>query len=246
MEFEYFRLRCNEKLEGHSHSNLHICLIKSGGFTENYDDLEKDCDSETIRISPASARHNLTAYDSYSRESHGAIVELPYHTIRGLPAPLTSSVFINSLSAQRIKDKIFQSWENEDQFSVESAALELVARAVSNAKELQVPHWLDEFKLELLSSSENPYSLAKLANRFGRHRSHISRSFRKWYGRTPSAHICSFRLSAAERSLRESDQPIVQIALEQGFVDQAHFSKAFVQQFRQPPARYRKFARGQS
>jgi AraC family transcriptional regulator len=57
--------------------------------------------------------------------------------------------------------------------------------------------------------------------------SHFSRAFRATVGETPHAYIMRRRVERAQHLIRVTNQPLVEIALECGFADQAHLTKLF-------------------
>jgi AraC family transcriptional regulator len=57
--------------------------------------------------------------------------------------------------------------------------------------------------------------------------SHFSRAFRATVGEAPHAHIMRRRVERAQHLIRVTNQPLVEIALECGFSDQAHLTKLF-------------------
>jgi AraC-like DNA-binding protein len=66
----------------------------------------------------------------------------------------------------------------------------------------------------------------------------LSRQFRIMFGTSPYRYLLMRRLEfARERIHRE--RPLVEVALDAGFADQAHFTRAFRSAFGLTPARYR-------
>jgi AraC family transcriptional regulator len=57
--------------------------------------------------------------------------------------------------------------------------------------------------------------------------SHFFRTFRKTFGEAPAAYIMRRRIVRAQQRMLSSQVPLVQIALECGMCDQAHFSRVF-------------------
>ena len=70
--------------------------------------------------------------------------------------------------------------------------------------------------------------------------SHFIRAFSNTVGTAPYAWCVQKRVQHAEALLTETHLPIVQIALECGFTDQAHFTKAFAKANGTTPARWRR------
>ena len=63
----------------------------------------------------------------------------------------------------------------------------------------------------------------------------LERRFRKHLGKTPHEYIAQVRLENARQMLLETDKPIGTIALESGYADHSHFSRAFFRYFGMPP-----------
>jgi len=70
--------------------------------------------------------------------------------------------------------------------------------------------------------------------------SHFIRAFSNTVGIAPYAWFMQKRVQHAEALLSGTQLPIAQIALECGFTDQAHFTKAFAKANGTTPARWRR------
>jgi AraC-like DNA-binding protein len=68
--------------------------------------------------------------------------------------------------------------------------------------------------------------LDDLAALVGYSRSYLVRAFKKTYGMTPYAYLINCRVQRARHALRRGEK-IVDVALETGFADQAHFQRIF-------------------
>jgi AraC family transcriptional regulator len=233
MLLESFSLPGRSTLKGHGHLPLHACLLREGGFAERVGAVWRECGAGVVRISPGSTHHELEVSGPGAR---GQILEIPGALAIGLPRHPTRSVFLDAPPAGN-------SWARlaapTSRFEAESAALELVARATASVPHADPPSWLSELKDELDATIGAP-SLARLARRIGRHRSHVARSFRSWYGRPIGAHARARRAAIVEIRLRTTDESIADLAGDLGFVDQAHLTRVFRDHYGVPPARYRR------
>lgn len=72
---------------------------------------------------------------------------------------------------------------------------------------------------------------------------HLARCFRQSLGIAPMAYVRRYRLSRARQQLVTTDLPITRIALDTGFREVAHFSRAFRAQFGVSPRILRDHAR---
>jgi AraC-like DNA-binding protein len=82
-------------------------------------------------------------------------------------------------------------------------------------------------------------SVASLAGACNISVSALERRFRKHLGTTPHQYIHAVRLDSARQMLLETDKPIGTIALETGFADHSHFTRAYSRRFGLSPRRER-------
>jgi AraC-like DNA-binding protein len=80
-------------------------------------------------------------------------------------------------------------------------------------------------------------SLAELAATAGVSRFQLLRGFAREFGLTPHAYVMQERVRLARRLLR-AGQSIAEAALDSGFADQSHMTRAFVRQLGVTPGRY--------
>lgn len=84
-----------------------------------------------------------------------------------------------------------------------------------------------------------PLASADLAKLAGLSLSQFERTFRKAFGASPRQYLLRVRTEHACRLLTETDDTVGVIALECGFYDHAHFTRAFVTIMGLTPSRYR-------
>ena len=88
---------------------------------------------------------------------------------------------------------------------------------------------------------ERPISLAELAALCQLSQSQLLRAFRQRYGTTPHKYLLKRRIEKAKRVLlSETEIPLAQIALDLGYADQSHLSRAFVAATGVTPNRFRR------
>ncbi len=83
----------------------------------------------------------------------------------------------------------------------------------------------------------SPVSLAELADLSGVSRFQLLRGFAREVGATPHAYLVQQRVRLARQFLA-AGHPIVNAAINAGFADQSHMTRAFVRQFGVTPGRY--------
>lgn len=86
-------------------------------------------------------------------------------------------------------------------------------------------------------------SVAALASACNLSVSALERRFRKHLDKTPHQYINEVRLTHARQMLLETDRPVGSIALETGFADHSHFTRAYKRHFGEPPRATRSASR---
>ncbi|WP_168734715.1 AraC family transcriptional regulator [Deinococcus sp. KSM4-11] len=89
----------------------------------------------------------------------------------------------------------------------------------------------------------SPLGVADLARTAGLSVSAFERQTRRVYGLTPTQLLTRVRVDAAITLLRETDQPVAQVAVECGYFDHSAFTRAFRAAVGLAPRAYRAFAR---
>lgn len=79
----------------------------------------------------------------------------------------------------------------------------------------------------VLQNYPQPIAMTDLASRAHLSASQLQREFRRLFGMNPGEYILRVRLLMARRQLEGSSAPVGRIALDCGFYDQSHFTRAF-------------------
>ena len=149
--------------------------------------------------------------------------------------------------ARRLSVEIAQP-DNLTPLVVEGLALELIAtaaRAFETDSRESAPSWLCRVSDCLHDDMTASPSLTRLASLAGVHPGHLTREFRRHFGRSIGSYLRSLRLDWAARRLGESDDSLASIAVAAGFADQSHFTRSFRSAFGCTPSVFRSRSRGQ-
>ena len=92
----------------------------------------------------------------------------------------------------------------------------------------------------VLANYAQPIAIGDLARRAHLSASQLQREFRRLFGMSPGDYVLRVRLLMARRQLEETSSPIGQIALDCGFYDQSHFTRAFRASTGLRPLEYRR------
>ena len=132
------------------------------------------------------------------------------------------------------------------ELAVEALALEMLvvaARAHLPDDGPRAPVWLTRVRDRLHDDFRHAPDLQTLAAGAGVHPAHLTRTFRRHFGRSIGGYLRQVRLDWAAQRLATSDDLLVDVAAQAGFADQSHFTRLFRQQIGCTPARYRHRAR---
>ena len=91
----------------------------------------------------------------------------------------------------------------------------------------------------VLLAPQEDWSIARMAEMAKLSRAQLMRLFKSVIGESPHRFVLSIRLQQAAVQLAASADTNLRIALENGFVSESHFNRAFKQYFGQTPKQYR-------
>ncbi|MFW2343629.1 AraC family transcriptional regulator [Brevundimonas sp.] len=124
--------------------------------------------------------------------------------------------------------------------AMEARCWELLARADQTRHPADMPRAVHA-ALEIIHESRDPgLSVSGIAAEAGIHPAHLSRAFRRQFGRTPSAMLQSVRMERAIRLVSGADMSLGEVALETGYFDQSHMTNAFTRALGVTPASLRR------
>ncbi len=104
-----------------------------------------------------------------------------------------------------------------------------------------LPKWrLRRVQEHVAVNLAEPISLAELAGVAGLSRMHFAAQFKVATGCRPHEFLLQYRIEAAKRMLIETNDPLVEVALNVGFQTQSHFSTVFKRLVGETPARWQR------
>lgn len=105
------------------------------------------------------------------------------------------------------------------------------------------PLWLRQAKDLLHDRALQTIRLQEIAGSVGIHPAQLSREFKRFFKVTPGEYTRRLRIEHAKEQLQFTGKALVDIAVENGFADQAHLSRAFRREIGYSPGQYRRFVR---
>lgn len=233
-----------QTLDAHAHASAFIAFTLDGRYRERASGLELDCLPRSIVFHPAEEEHAIAVGDARLR---CFVVELDANEMRrrydaAAPATLLK---IDCGPMAAIVTSLYGEFRHPDacaSLAIQGLVLQLVARLsrtdFGDGERVREP-WVDRVTEILHHQFRSRLTLEEIAAEVGASPARVSAVFRRVYHRSIAEEQRRLRVEFALERLRDRDASLADIALEAGFSDQPHFSRAFKQVTGMTPARYR-------
>lgn len=241
------RFPAREHLFPHVHDRPSLAVMLEGSFDLRITNRVYACEPGSTVTEPAEERHaNLLG----TAGAHVLVVQPDPRTMDRLGpcGRLFDEVLHTPRSpvrglARRIgRELCFPDYATP--LEVEGLVLEMLALASRHDRveraARQAPPWLAGARDQLHAHFRDPPRLQDLARAAGIHPDHLARAFRARFGVPVGTYVRRLRVEWAIARLDETEEPIAQVALEAGFADQSHFTRACKRQTGLTPAEYRR------
>ncbi|MEW6212943.1 MAG: AraC family transcriptional regulator [Acidobacteriota bacterium] len=235
------------KIPRHAHSSAMVLLVLEGAVSETYTRRAYECLSFSLLIRPAEETHS---HDYGRMGAHCIAVEVSDQRRESLASyaktldrvSFTSDGAISS-AALRIHREL-RLMDQAAGLAVEGLMLETLSIVARDClRRLPKPRWLGEARDLLRECYKEPLSLAEIAQTVGVNATHLAATFHRHYRCTVGEYVRRLRLNHAAAELMHSERPLAEIAVEAGFYDQSHFTRAFKHFFGTTPSEIRSLAR---
>jgi AraC family transcriptional regulator len=224
------------------HEHEHACLnfVLDGCYREDLGRGLGAFGPQWVGFRPAGERHRNDFREGWAR---ALLVELrspelaPEH-------PLGGPSWTRDPAAAALGLRIWHELAGPDELSplsIEEWSLALFERAARANETAGLGSARVRRVEELLHAGwRDPWTLTRLAAAVGLHPSHLARAFHALHGCTIGEYLRRLRVNEVARRLVLGDEPISFLALEAGFADQSHCTRAFHRQLGLTPAAYRR------
>ena len=236
-------------LPSHFHPRACLAVILEGSLEKTFSSGSRALQAPAAVTMPPEERH----VDRFERAgAHILVIE---------PACARDATFGSGASlferVEEIRDGAVQSlaWRIRSELmgpddltplAVDGLVRELVVAAARNGRAREPrrpPRWFGAAEELLRARFAEPLRLDDVARETGVHPAHLARVFRIHHGTSLGSYVRRLRLEWASRQLVAGDLPLCDIAVQAGFADQAHFTRAFREYAGVPPGRFRRVAR---
>ena len=237
-------------LARHRHELAYFCFNHGGTYRETYGRKTRVCRSGMLVIHPAGEFHSET----HESDVASLNVEIGPEWLRrlldfggALDQPLEFCGDRVSKAGRLLLTEFERTADVADRdgaLAIESLTWEILAEAVDRGGARGAgkdrPRWVERAR-ELVEHGGVGSGLAQVAAEVGVHPVHLAATFRRFYGCSIGEYSRRRRLEHARRLLADRSLNLAQVAVEAGFADQSHLTRAFRRHAGVTPARYRTF-----
>ena len=215
-----------------------LTCVLQGGLEESLRSTTLDCGARTVLFKPPGERH---ARRSGPSGAHSISIELPERRMPALPSVRRlASARVDALVSLLVSELEMQ--DASAPLAIEGLVLELLAvigRSPTMPAMSPRPAWLQGAIEEFRARFREPISVHGMAAAAGVTPAHFTRMLWRYEGQTPSVYLRRLRVEWAKEQLLRTDRPLATIAIDAGFADQSHFTRAFARLEGTTPGRFR-------
>lgn len=235
------------RLPRHSHEHGYFNVIDDGVIEEEYGRRRRTCGPGMVFFHPPGESHHQAHHDRVTALN----VEIGGTWLRRLAelgCALDRPAEFRNGRVARAGSQILREFRAPDRdatLTIECLTWEILAAssACDADADRAAPRWVVEARDLLDARLDEAPTLRGLANAVGVHPVHFAAVFRRFYGCSVGEYLRRRRLDHVRRKLAETELPLAGIAMEAGYADQSHMTRAFRRYIGMTPAQYRTFLR---
>jgi len=216
-------------VDEHEHRSASLTIVRSGSITDRTGDAVETLQSGDVLFLPAGTMHENTIAEP---GGHGVVIELAEGLVSLFLPHRRGSIRLRNDELRGTPLELMQQLSTNDAVApllIRALITEILAhttRAAAGAPGEPPPAWLSRVTGAIDAGYAGTLTLADVASGAGVSCVRVRHALRTWYGRTFAELLRERRISAA-LALLEAGVPLRAIAIECGFYDQSHFTRAF-------------------
>jgi AraC family transcriptional regulator len=237
------------RIPAHAHASLSITIVLEGAFEERYRPIPsaRTCEPGSLLVRPAGEIH-----ENHLGRSGARTLSLELSPDRlGLCGKSLAPILAVALRREAAfldiglaMSRELREGDEAAPLALESLSLELLARLIRAERARErgpAPRWLLRSRNSIHDRFREPaLRVSDLAAAEGVHPVYFARVFRRYYRMTPGEYVRRLRLEWARERVQATTESLASIALECGFSDQSHLTRAFRRRFGATPGHLRR------
>ena len=232
----------------HTHEDAHFIVLLDGHYLSSARGAGHLHAEPALIYNPPGTTHQDTFPEGRGRFVGVSVSAARFAEAAQVAAPGEVAIRVWDPGALDAAHRIARSIAHgAETLGLEALCLELVgAFTRAEAVEHRPPRWLRRARELLHDRARDELTMAAIAREVGVHPVYLARVFRRFFGCTPAEYVRRCRVEHAAALVRATAQPLAEIAVACGFVDQSHLTRAFARMFAISPGAYRRRYRSRS
>ncbi len=236
-------------LPDHVHEFGCFGFVLQGEFEEQFGSQTLDFDQSSVFFRPPQIVHGDRIESRGARCFYVEVSPVWLEHIRRYTTGLKGPTVFSDVLMRTLASQIYGEWRQPDDvtpLAIEGLAFSMAAQLCRSARPNtsgKCPPWVKHVREMIECRFNETLSLQELADEVSLHPVHVARQFRRYVGTSVGEFVRLKRVDFARHELAVTDKPLVDIALESGFAQQAHFTTVFRRVTGTTPGQYRKLAR---
>jgi AraC family transcriptional regulator len=239
------------RLPKHIHERTVVAVPIEGSFDVMFDRHRHAVQPGTVLTEPATERHG----NAFVKTGARVLVIEPAPETHEILAPchalLDRAGAFPAGPVGGIARRLLQEVDADDPYArvaMEGLVFELLAAAArqfaARSDDRRPPTWLRTARELIHSEFRRNVRVSYVAHVVGVHPMRLTRAFRTFYGTSPGSYVRRLRLEWSLEQLACSEEPLNRVALQAGYADQSHLTRAVKRSTGHTPAEYRSAQRG--
>lgn len=236
----------DNRCKPHFHSSIELVHVTQGSLTVYLDDQKYIVQENQLMIASSYTVHRYQS-DESNRET---IIIIPLSFVPSMQKTLRDHAFnqpiydlSNDIRTRTVLELLSDGWTEYNVETKKGLCYTLLGLLTANVglspqKNSTRTTQMKDMLIYLQENYQSNLSMEALARQFGYSKSRFSHLFNETLGCPPGAFINALRCQHAARAMLESDQPLLEIAMNAGFECPRTFYRVFKQYYGVTPTQY--------